>query len=111
MNRADIGRVQHQAIRTAMPGTTRQSAATAPIGSRGAFQRNQLQRGAPAHRSDTNDADDDDDKKEEPLVDRDELKDDDENTATDDDTLPSVHDSEDDEDDTDPKKDKKAKAA
>jgi hypothetical protein len=48
MNRSDIGRVQQQATRTAMPGTTRQANAAAPIGSRGAqYRAAELQRGTP----------------------------------------------------------------
>jgi hypothetical protein len=104
VSRSDIGRVQHQAVRTAIPGTTRQNVAAAPLGSRGgaSFQRSADQvRGAPAQRGDAADDDNEDDKK---PVDRDELKDDDDDI--DDDNLPSRQDDED--EDTDPKKGKKA---
>jgi hypothetical protein len=99
MNRSDIGRVHHQATRTAIPGTTRQSTAAAPVGSRGgAFQRSADQvRGAPSHRTDTDDDDDDKDKDEKKPID--------DVVDIDDDNLPK-QDSDDDEDD--PKKAKKA---
>lgn len=53
------------AARTAVPGTTRQSNATAPIGSRGAqFRAASMQRGAPIPRGAATKADDDPDKDE-----------------------------------------------
>jgi hypothetical protein len=107
MNRSDIGRVPQQAERTTMPGTTRQSATTAPIGSREQqFRtRDMMQRGAPSQRgAATDDAKDDDDDKKEPVVDRDELTDEDK-----DEDEPSGLDNE--ENDDDPKNGKKAKKA
>jgi hypothetical protein len=82
-----MNQVMQQAVRTPMPGMTRQSAATAPIASRGAqFRAADLQRGAPAQRG----AAKDEDKDRESLFNRDEDKDkdddlDDANTAPNDD--------------------------
>lgn len=53
------------AVRTTMPGQTRQSAAAAPIASRGAFRAAALSRSAPTttQRADKPDDEDDDEKK------------------------------------------------
>lgn len=80
MNRSDIGRVRHAAVRTVMPGTTRQSAATAPIGSRSTqYRAAEMQRGAPARRAakDEDELDEDEKDPKRPTPERDEDEQDD----------------------------------
>jgi hypothetical protein len=109
MNRSGIGRVQHRAARTVMPGTTRQSAAAAPMANRGSSFRNAdtgmtRAKAKAAQESPEDDQDDEGHDDREPLLPANDAEIDD--PTTDDDGKLIGHDPEEDDDgneNTDPK--------
>jgi hypothetical protein len=109
VNRSGTGRVQHQAVRLAMPGTARTPSATAPMASRGNSFRNAntgmtRAKAKAAQKSPEDDQDDEGHDDREPLLPANDAEIDD--PTTDDDGKLIGHDPEEDDDgneNTDPK--------